>query len=317
MNTTTLSLTTTDDVRIGATLYTPEREARGTVLIHGATAVPQRYYAKFSRYLAEQGLAVLTYDYRGVGTSRPSSLRHFDAKMTDWATDAKAAHAYLRTERPGPIAIIAHSFGGQMVGLLDDYREASGALFVGVQLGSYRDYPLASRMRIELAMRALIPASAAMLGYVPGKLGIGEDLPGGVAKEWARWCLHPDYLLGYEAEAQARFADYRVPSLYYSITDDDYAPKRGVRAMLSKITGAPLRRVVVRPRDFGGAPIGHFGFFRPRFEGTLWADAKAFLARALEGDTFQDFHAPKIEAENALFDYLFHREERNRLCTAA
>lgn len=319
MKTTTLSLRTSDDVRLGATLYTPDAgdDARGTVLIHGATAVPHRYYAKFARYLASQGIAVLTYDYRGVGASRPHSLRHFTAKMTDWVTDAKAAHAYLRAERPGPVAIVAHSFGGQMVGLLDDYQEAKGALFVGSQLGSYRDFPQPSRLRVEFAMRALIPAAAAVLGYVPGKLGMGEDLPGGVAKEWARWCMHPEYLVGHEPEARARFAAYRVPSLYYTFEDDDFAPKGGVRAMLSKIGGAPLEHKKIRPSDFGGQAIGHFGFFRPRFEHSLWEEAKTFLSRALQGDAFEELRSPKAEAENDLFDYLFHREDRNTLCTAA
>ena len=319
MNSTTLSLTTQDDVRLGATLYTPDAAvvSQGTVLIHGATAVPQRYYAKFARYLAAQGIAVLPYDYRGVGASRPRSLRHFEAKMTDWAVDAEAAHAFLRSERPGPLAIVAHSFGGQMVGLLDAYREAKGALFVGSQFGSFRHFPMPSRLRVEFAMRALIPAASAVLGYVPGKLGLGEDLPGGVAKEWAQWCLHPEYLLGHQPDAQARFDAYRVPSLYYSFSDDDFAPKGGVRAMLSKLRGAPLMHKRLRPSDFGGKAIGHFGFFRPRFEESLWKEAKTFLSRALAGDAFGEFKVPKVDAESALFDYLFHRENRNTLCTAA
>ncbi|MFO0663018.1 MAG: alpha/beta fold hydrolase [Polyangiaceae bacterium] len=325
MNTTTnLTLTTADDMRLGATLYEPEvplaggaQETSGTVLIHGATAVPQRYYGKFGRYMASRGIRVMTYDYRGVGTSRPSSLRNFRAKMTDWVSDARAAHAFLREHRPGPVAIVAHSFGGQMVGLLDEYREAKGAVFVGSQLGYYRHFPMPSRMRIEFALRALIPATTAVLGYVPGKLGMGEDLPGGVARQWAKWCLHPEYLLGHEPSAEDRFRAYDVPSLFYSFTDDEFAPKRAVRAMLSKIGRAPLAHRSVKPSDFDGKPIGHFGFFRPRFETSLWADTHEFLTRALSGDAFADMKAPKVEAENALVDYLFRREGRNTLCTAA
>ena len=31
------------------------------------------------------------------------------------------------------------------------------------------------------------------------------------------------------------------------------------------------------PRDGGGAPIGHLGFFRSRFAGTLWPPLVAWL----------------------------------------
>ena len=41
----------------------------------------------------------------------------------------------------------------------------------------------------------------------------------------------------------------------------------------------------VTPREHGGAPIGHFGFFRERFAKTLWQEAADFLAQGLAGRT--------------------------------
>jgi predicted alpha/beta hydrolase len=44
---------------------------------------------------------------------------------------------------------------------------------------------------------ALIPAASALFGFLPMRaLTGGEDLPGGVALEWARWCRHPRYAVG-------------------------------------------------------------------------------------------------------------------------
>src|SRR5262249_52982075 len=60
-----------DGYALAATVFTPEGPPRGTVLVNSATAVPRRFYAGFAAYLAERGFACLTYDYRGVGGSRP------------------------------------------------------------------------------------------------------------------------------------------------------------------------------------------------------------------------------------------------------
>src|SRR5688500_5285118 len=90
-----------DDYPIAARRYEPEH-ARATVLVHGATATPQRYYAAFGNALASAGYRVITYDYRGIGASRPKSLRRFAASMTEWAEkDARAAYdAALAFEEP-------------------------------------------------------------------------------------------------------------------------------------------------------------------------------------------------------------------------
>src|SRR5262249_35081851 len=66
---------------LGATMFPPSGRGLGTVLVHGATAVPQSYYRHFAAFLATRGMRVITYDYRGVGASRPASLRGFSATM--------------------------------------------------------------------------------------------------------------------------------------------------------------------------------------------------------------------------------------------
>ncbi|WP_229421331.1 hypothetical protein [Telluria antibiotica] len=63
-----------DRSTIGATLW-QAADARAVVLLHPATAVTQRYYEAFARYLHGLGMTVLTYDYRGTGRSRQADLR--------------------------------------------------------------------------------------------------------------------------------------------------------------------------------------------------------------------------------------------------
>ena len=80
-----------DGYALAATVYEPERPWRAT-LLSSATAVPRKIYRAFATFLAENGFAVLTYDYRGIGGSRPKSLKGFEARMRDWASlDVSAA----------------------------------------------------------------------------------------------------------------------------------------------------------------------------------------------------------------------------------
>ena len=64
-----ITIEATDGYRLGATIF-ETRRARTTVVIHGATAVPQTYYAAFAEWLAGTGVRVVTYDFRGIGASR-------------------------------------------------------------------------------------------------------------------------------------------------------------------------------------------------------------------------------------------------------
>ena len=64
----TLSFKAADDRALSGQLYRPPHDARGAVLIGGATAVPQRFYARYAQWLATQGLTVLSFDSRGTGT---------------------------------------------------------------------------------------------------------------------------------------------------------------------------------------------------------------------------------------------------------
>ncbi len=55
------------------------------VLINSATAVPRQFYERLASYFQSRGWSAVTYDYRGIGESKPRSLRGFNATMRDWA----------------------------------------------------------------------------------------------------------------------------------------------------------------------------------------------------------------------------------------
>ena len=74
-----------DGYDLAATVIQPEYGADDWVIVSGAMAVAARFYSRYATALAEAGFGAVTYDYRGIGGSRPASLRGFPATMTDWA----------------------------------------------------------------------------------------------------------------------------------------------------------------------------------------------------------------------------------------
>jgi predicted alpha/beta hydrolase len=109
---------------------------------------------------------------------------------------------------------------------------------------------------------------------------MGEDLPATVADEWARWCRTRGYLLGDDGSRRAGYARIRAPIVAYSFTDDDYAPRETVAAWLQFFPNAAVSHRHLAPAEAGAREVGHFGFFRPAFEQTLWKDALKWLGSA-------------------------------------
>lgn len=279
-----VELRASDGARLGATLFRPAAGNGRAVTIQPATGVKQEYYARFAAYLAERGFTVLSFDYRGVGRSLPAgrtALRGFDARMRDWGLqDAPAALDFLERAAPGArLMAIGHSFGGQALGLMPRAERLAAALFVGAQSGYWRNWPLRRRGWMWLAAHFAFPVLPRLLGYFPStRLGLGEDLPAGVARDWGLFCRHPHYLIG-ALDAYQAYARFNAPIRVYAPTDDSFAPRRAVEALLALYPSAKSELLPVAPRDVGAEAIGHFGFFRERFRDTLWREAADWLAR--------------------------------------
>lgn len=280
-----LTLTADDGRALSARLHAPSGDARASVVIHGATATPRRYYDRFARWLAGRGLRVLTYDYRGVGGSRQGPLRGDDATLRDWGErDAVAAVRWLREVFPGePVVMVGHSFGGQALALSDALHDVAGAVMVGVQFGYRGHWPTAARAGLGAYWGAVFPMAVALYGYVPGWAGLREDLPGGVAREWARWCLLPGYLLDAVPGARERLARFDRPVLFYSFSDDRYAPRGAVRAWLDAASAARVTHRHLTPHAAGVEELGHFGFFRPDAGASLWPEVAGWIDDLLAG----------------------------------
>ena len=81
-----LILKTIDQIPISLKIFEPKISNGKLLLVNSATGVKQQVYFSFSKYFAEKGFTVITYDYRGIGESKPKKLRDFEASMRIWGT---------------------------------------------------------------------------------------------------------------------------------------------------------------------------------------------------------------------------------------
>lgn len=272
-----------DGFRLAATLHEASGpgsgRAEGVVVIGGATAVPRGYYAAFAASLAAAGLHTLAFDYRGVGGSRPARLRGFRASLHEWGErDLAGAITWAGDRWPDlPVVVVTHSVGGQVLGLAPTLDRVAAVLSVASQSGYWRLWSGARRAQMGAYFHVLIPVAARVAGFLPMRLVGGEDLPRGVALEWSRWSRDPQYVLTHaRARGATGYGAFDRPWRAYAFEDDDYAPVRAVERLLGFYPRARAELRVVGPAQVG-RPIGHFGFFRPRFETTLWAEARDWL----------------------------------------
>lgn len=270
----------------------------------------RRRYAPFARHLADRGWSVLTFDYRGIGGSRRRPVRGFPASLSDWgARDVEGVLAWAADRsraggrvqlslappsatrddeagvpRPSPrLVVIGHSVGGQILPLAPSHRHLDAIVLVAPQAGWWR---LRRGIWAHLVRGyfRLTPAVVGALGCLPLWPTGQERLPAGVALEWRRWCLEPEYRNLAGEPLASRFARVTAPVLAYSFSDDPlFSPRPAVEALLALYANAPVVHRHLAPEDLrehGGPPverIGHRGFFDPAVGGALWDEATAFL----------------------------------------
>ena len=67
------------------------------------------------------------------------------------------------------------------------------------------------------------------------------------------------------------------------MTDDELMTERGTRVLIDCYENAPREVQRIAPSDADARRIGHFGFFRPHFEATLWTRVTGLFQRFSTG----------------------------------
>lgn len=303
-----VTLVTEDQHTINGTLFHKTKaHLTAAAVFNCGAGLSARHYRRFARHLAANNVAILTYDYRGIGQSRHGSLRGFHATFEDWAEhDCSSAIELVLTRFGLPTFGISHSIGALIFGGATNATNLAGLVMIGPHTGYVGDYRRAYRLPMGILWHAVMPCLTTIVGYFPGRrLGLGEDIPRGVAMAWARRRRpQPAMTLGSRtSQLTDRMASISSPALAITASDDGFATPAGAARVDSLFRNATLERVVVTPQQASMPQIGHFGFFRAP---QLWPLVLSFVTsgtrdtRSGNPDAAIDLERPEAAGSNLL-----------------
>lgn len=259
---------------IAVTVFTPEISDHKILLINSATGVKQQLYFSFAQYLSARGYTVITYDYNGIGKSKPENLKGYQTSMRTWGTeDYKAVTDYIQLNyRDYTRFCLGHSVGALILGMNADSKLFNKFIFVATQDAYFR------HLRFNIAplgffgFGIMMPVITKILGYFPAHwFGLGEPLPAGVGFDWRTLIIHPastSQLLVKNTEDHSKSLTQETVLIYAQ--DDDWVTMKGMESLM-KNTYPNLKKSYreLKVSDSPKEQIGHVNFFRS-YNINLW-----------------------------------------------
>ncbi|XXQ29574.1 AB hydrolase-1 domain-containing protein [Plasmodiophora brassicae] len=292
-----------DGFPIKATLFAPSPSgaAGPAVLVSAATGVPRTFYAAFAQYLAERhGCAVLTYDYRGLGDSLPaavgtqhplSRLQHIHIHK-EWAqNDQAAAVKHLHESFPGrPVVLVGQSVGCHIAPLNPLRHLVSRYVFISAN-NAYWGYSTSRLLTysfpwlVETTSVVVAPWRPADRYFPARRFGLCDDLPLGIARDWAKWTRYPEYCTVEPdvKELYARFDPGQGNAIAIGFTDDDFCAGRvAFDSWLRLVPRMQAPLIYLHPQQVGLKDVGHMGFFKKCCQEGAWEPVAQFIVAGVE-----------------------------------
>ena len=172
---------------------------------------------------------------------------------------------------------IAHSVSALLFGGAHNASAQARLILIGAHTGYYGDYHPYYRLPMAALWHGLMPVLTRLVGYFPAhRLGLGEDIPAGVALRWGARRTSELRPAGLNPEAERtrrlldRCAALERPALMVRFSDDAFATAAGMRRLLSYYPRLSPEYALFTPADSGTRRIGHFGFFSRAAGPALW-----------------------------------------------
>ena len=174
-----------DGAKSEAALFAPVRgepARRAIVVCTPAMGVPARFYEPLAQALAERGLAAVTAELRGIGSSsvrvrRGVDFGYHELALRDfppwWPRPRRLIPRHL-------LFVLGHSLGGQVSALCASAHaeKVRGLILVAAGSPFFRNWGFPSNLRV-LAGTQLMRGISSILGYYPGRSSAsGEPRPG-------------------------------------------------------------------------------------------------------------------------------------------
>ena len=198
-----------------------------------------------------------------------TDLAKCDASLISWGRhDMPAVLDALQDEfTDATYHLIGHSAGGQLIGLMPNYQSIASVFNVACSSGRIKNMDMPYKLKAIGFMEAFIPLTNLTLGYTPSdKIGMGEPLPRGVARQWREWCNGAGYIkTAFGKSIHTHFYDeIDMPALWLGFSDDEIANSKNMDDMIRVFTKMPVEKHFLDPKDFGLNSIGHMRYFSSR-----------------------------------------------------
>ena len=268
-----LILTTEDHASLAVHLFKPEKSNGKLLLINSATGVKQQVYFSFASYFSEQEFTVITYDYRGIGLSKPKDMRGFHSSMRIWGSrDYKTLTQYIRTNFPEYRKYcLGHSVGALILGMNEDSTMFDEFVFVGTQNAFVGNLRPKTKIEAYLGFGIVQPLTTSLLGYFPAHwFGLGESLPKNCAYNWRTLILNrksTNRLL----EKIEDYSKKLTQNVFVIRAEDDvWLTEKGVLSLLNNTyPNLKPKYRLVKTSESDKKEIGHINFFRS-YNSKLW-----------------------------------------------
>lgn len=270
-----LNVTCADHYQLAARFYPAQANQKlKPILISPATGITMNFYNSFALWLAEQGHPVMSFDFRGIGESLHGKLKDSKASIQDWGQLDLPAMIDALCEKTGAghISIVGHSAGGQLLGITPNHHKVEKLVAVACSTGHIKNLKGRTKLLAPLMFKVIFPIARKTIGYGPTqKIGMGENLPKDVAKQWAEFCNKPGYVMN--AIGKTIFEDFhaqvQTPITALWATDDEIATKANVIDLLRLYPNTQTQMIEIKPLSFNHASIGHIQMFK-RSHQNIW-----------------------------------------------
>ncbi|MGZ5273712.1 MAG: alpha/beta hydrolase family protein [Kaistella sp.] len=269
-----LFLQTPDHFPIAVKIFEPEISNGKLLLINAATGVKQQVYFSFAKYMADAGFTVITYDYRGIGESKPQKMRGFEASMRIWGTvDFKTVTGFIRENYQDYTKFcLGHSVGALILGMNEDSVLFEKFIFVATQDAYIGHLSWKVALTAAVGFGLALPVTVILKGYFPAhRFGLGESLPKGTAYDWRTLILHKKSTSRlYEKIGSDVSKKLNQKTLIIHAEDDAWVTMKGMESLMNN--AYPNLKKTYREIKVSESPkkeIGHINFFRS-YNKNLW-----------------------------------------------
>ncbi|MBU4538380.1 MAG: alpha/beta hydrolase [Weeksellaceae bacterium] len=269
-----LLLKISDDSAISVKIFEPEKSNGKLLLINSATGVKQQVYFSFAKYFAENGYVVITYDYSGIGESKPKKMKGFEASMRSWGTeDFKTVTNFIKADYANHRKFcLGHSVGALILGMNEDAEIFEKFIFVATQDAYIGHLSFKVGFTAFFGFGVALPVTVSLLGYFPAHwFGLGESLPKNVALDWRTLILNRKSTKRLFEKIDKDFSsDLRQKTFVIHAEDDHWVTWKGMESLMNNAypnLDKTYREIKIAESE--KKEIGHINFFRS-FNKNLW-----------------------------------------------